>query len=117
VAAGCFSANQFAPSGSALSFSGFSNQGRNEFTGPGYFDTDLSVTKFFTIRENAKLGLGMQFFNLFNHPNFDQPVNNIADSNFGQIVKSVGPATSIMGAFLGADGAPRIIQLKLQFQF
>ena len=115
--ADCFGATQFAPSASDLSFSGFSNQGRNEFRGPGYFDTDLSVMKNFTIRENAKLGLGMQFFNLFNHPNFDQPVNNVADANFGEIIKSVGPATSILGAFLGADGAPRIIQLKLQFQF
>jgi hypothetical protein len=117
VAAGCFSANQFAPSGSDLSFSGFSNQGRNEFTGPGYFDTDLSVTKFFTIHENAKLGLGMQFFNLFNHPNFDQPVGNIAASNFGTIIHSVGPPTSILGAFLGGDASPRIIQLKMQLTF
>jgi hypothetical protein len=113
----CFANGEFAPSAGPLSFTGYSNQGRNEFRGPGYFDTDLDVSKFFTIHENAKLGLGMQFFNLFNHPNFDQPVNNIADSNVGQIINSVGPATSILGAFLGGDASPRIIQLKLQFQF
>jgi hypothetical protein len=115
--ASCFSSGEFAPSASALSFMGYSNQARNEFRGPGYFDTDMDLTKFFTIRENAKLGLGVQFFNLFNHPNFDEPVNNVAASNVGQIVQSVGPATSILGAFLGGDASPRIIQVKLQFQF
>ena len=115
--ASCFASGQFAPSASALSFSGYSNQGRNEFRGPGYFDTDMDVTKYFTIHESMQVGLGLQFFNLFNHPNFDEPVNNIAQSNFGQIVNSVGPATSILGAFLGGDASPRIIQLKLQFKF
>ena len=113
----CFADGQFAPSGSALSFSGFADQGRNEFRGPGYFDTDMNVTKYFTIHESAKLGIGAQFFNLFNHPNFDQPVNNIASSLFGQIIRTVGPPTSILGAFLGGDASPRIIQVKLSFQF
>jgi hypothetical protein len=115
--ASCFADGQFAPSAGPLSFTGYSNQGRNEFRGPGYFDTDLDVTKFFTIHESARVGVGLQFFNLFNHPNFDQPVNDVADANFGQITQSVGPATSILGAFLGGDASPRIIQLKLQFQF
>jgi Carboxypeptidase regulatory-like domain len=113
----CFGANQFAPSASDVSFSGFSNQGRNEFRGPGYFDTDLSVMKNFTIRENLKFGLGVQAFNLFNHPNFDQPVNDISNSLFGTIVKSIGPPTSILGAFLNGDASPRIIQVKLQLIF
>jgi hypothetical protein len=113
----CFGASQFGPSASALSFSGFSNQARNEFRGPGYFDTDLDVMKNFTLRESLKVGVGLQFFNLFNHPNFDQPVGNIAASNFGTIIHSVGPPTSILGAFLGGDASPRIIQLKMQLTF
>jgi hypothetical protein len=113
----CFGASQFAPSASALAYSGFSNQGRNEFRGPGYFDTDLDVMKNFTIRENAKLAVGLQFFNLFNHPNFDMPVNNVASSEFGMILRTVNPATSILGAFLGGDASPRIIQLKMEFKF
>ena len=115
--ASCFNSDQFAPSASDLSFTGFGNQGRNEFRGPGYFDTDLDITKFFTIRESARVGIGAQFFNLFNHPNFDQPVNDISAANFGNITQSVGPATSILGAFLGGDAAPRVIQVKLQFVF
>jgi hypothetical protein len=119
TAASCFGANQFTsmlqPDGTIVG--GFGNQGRNEFRGPGYFDTDLSVMKNFTIRENMQAGIGIEAFNLFNHPNFDQPVNNIAASNFGEIVHSVGPPTSILGAFLGADASPRIIELKVQFTF
>jgi hypothetical protein len=113
----CFPASEFAPSASDLSFSGFSNQGRNEFRSPGYFDTDMDLMKNFTIHESMKLGLGVQFFNLFNHPNFDQPLDNIASPLFGHILASVGPPTSILGAFLHGDASPRIIQVKLQFQF
>jgi hypothetical protein len=34
--------------------------------------------------ERGQLGLGVQFFNLFNHPNFDQPnrdINGIRPAN------------------------------------
>ena len=34
--------------------------------------------------EGAKVGFGAQFFNLFNHPNFESPVNDINNGNFGQ---------------------------------
>jgi hypothetical protein len=35
--------------------------------------------------ENASLGLGVQFFNAFNHPSFGLPSNNIDDFGFGWI--------------------------------
>jgi hypothetical protein len=94
-------------------------QGRNRFRGPGYFDTDFSIMKNTKSpgRENLTLGLGVQMFNAFNHPNFGIPDNNVADSGFGQIFYMAMPPTSVLGAGLGGDASPRMIQLKLQLQF
>ncbi len=59
----------------------FGNQRRNQFFGPGYFDTDFTVMKYTSIPhwESGKLGIGFQFFNILNHPNFDQPVRDISN--------------------------------------
>ncbi|MGA8490466.1 MAG: carboxypeptidase-like regulatory domain-containing protein [Terriglobales bacterium] len=100
---------------------GFGNQHRNQFFGPGYFDTDFTVMKYTSIPhwEGAKLGIGAQFFNILNHPNFDQPVRDISNSSgqFGQIVRMVNTPTSILGSFLGGDAAPRLIQLTAKINF
>jgi hypothetical protein len=58
------------------------------------------------------LGIGLQFFNILNHPNFDQPDGDIASSTFGSIINSVSVPTSILGSFLGGDASPRLIQVK-----
>jgi hypothetical protein len=98
---------------------GFGNQTRNQFYGPKYFDTDLTVMKSFDIPrwERGKIAVGAQFFNLFNHPNFDQPVGDIANSQFGSILSTVNTPTSILGSFLGGDASPRLIQLKATLTF
>ena len=49
--------------------------------------------------ESAKLGIGLQAFNVLNHVNFDQPLNDIASSNFGTIINTVSTPTSIIGSF------------------
>ena len=99
----------------------FGTQRRNQFFGPGYFDTDFTVIKYTGIPhwEGAKFGIGAQFFNILNHPNFDQPIRDISNSagQFGQIVKMVNTPTSILGSFLGGDAAPRLIQLTAKINF
>jgi hypothetical protein len=94
-------------------------QGRNRFRGPSYFNTDFTIMKNTKIHgwEKATLGIGFQFFNLFNHPNFGFPDNNISDQPFGQIFYLEQPPTSILGNGFGGDSASRIIQLKAQLQF
>ena len=110
----CLTTSQFS-SASA----GFGNQGRNTFRGPGYFDTDFSLLKYTNIPhwENGKLALGLQFYNLLNHPNFDNPVANFSASNFGQVVRAIGPPTTILGSVLGGDASPRLIQLTARLVF
>ncbi|HWH59857.1 MAG TPA: carboxypeptidase regulatory-like domain-containing protein [Terriglobales bacterium] len=108
------STTQFSPA-----INGWGNQRRNQVWGPHYFDTDLSVTKNFhlPISEASNLGIGLQFFNILNHPNFDQPDANISSSTFGQIISTVSVPTSILGSFLGGDASPRLIQVKATLSF
>ena len=67
--------------------------------------------------ENASLGIGAQFFNAFNHPNFGLPSNDIQDFGFGWIFNPAGSPTSLTGNNTGGDTARRLIQLKVQIQF
>lgn len=100
---------QFSPA-----VNGWGSQRRNQVWGPHFFDTDLTVTKNFhlPITEASNLGIGLQFFNILNHPNFDQPDANISSSTFGSIISTVSVPTSILGSFLGGDASPRLIQVK-----
>ncbi|HTQ53734.1 MAG TPA: TonB-dependent receptor [Bryobacteraceae bacterium] len=115
----CLNPNSFAPS---MTTSGvldaFATQSRNQYRGPGFFVTDISVSKVIPIRERLKLGIGVQAFNLFNHPNFGQPQSNIDNpGQFGQIYGLVSEPTSILGSFLGGDASPRLIQLHGTLRF
>jgi hypothetical protein len=67
--------------------------------------------------EALRFAVGAQFYNILNHPNFDQPVQDVANANFGLITRASSPPTSIYGAFLGGDASPRVIQLKAQVTF
>jgi hypothetical protein len=99
---------------------GFGNQGRNAFRGPGYFNTDLAVMKYTKLpggERSPKLGVGFQFFNLLNHPNFNIPGTDLNTGTFGQITQTVSTPTSILGSFLGGDASPRLIQLKMELKF
>lgn len=114
----CLDQSQFASSPlSDVTQSGFGNIARNSFFGPGYFDTDMNLTKNFKITERLGFAVGANFFNLFNHPNFDLPVNNVAAGNFGQILNTVVPATTPYGAFNGVTLSGRIVQMNARLTF
>ena len=93
-------------------------QGKNHFRGPSYFNADFAVIKNTKVPrwEKSEVGIGVQFFNVFNHPNFGFPDGFLSDQMYGQIGYLEQPPTSILGAFAGA-AAPRMIQLKAQLKF
>jgi len=101
--------------------SAFGDQRRNQFRGPGFFNTDLSVLKSTRVRlwsEGQQFVVGASFYNILNHPNFDQPVADVANaSQFGHIIQTVSPPTSILGSGLGGNSSPRQIQLTAKFIF
>ena len=90
-------------------------QGRNRFHGPRYFSADLSIMKNTRLPgwDAGLLGIGFQFFNVFNHPNFGMPDGFSGGSTFGQIVYTASPPTGVFGRGVSA----RMIQVKAQLQF
>ena len=55
--------------------------GRNAITGPGFVNTDFSVTKDTKITERLKFRTDM--FEVFNHENFGNPVLTATSGSFG----------------------------------
>ena len=119
----CLSASQFDSSfpSSSTTFTGagngYGNLERNQFRGPDYFDTDLSVYKNFTIKERLTFTLGMNAFNILNHPNFANPNGNVNSGTFGVIQSTVAAASSPYGNFQSSAASGRILQTVLKLVF
>jgi Carboxypeptidase regulatory-like domain/TonB-dependent Receptor Plug Domain len=114
VNAPCLNTSQFAPGGG---LTGFGTIGRNSVYGPHFFDVDMALMKDVAIKEHVVFSFGAHAYNLFNHPNFDQPVNDIANSKFGSSIAAVGPPTSLLGSFVGAGSSPRFVEIKGLIRF
>ena len=107
----CLSPSMFAPAANG-SPTGFGAIGRNSVYGPNFFDVDIALMKDFAITEHVTLELGAQAYNAFNHTNFDQPVNDISNPQFGSSINAVGPPTSLLGSFVGAGSSPRFLEIR-----
>ena len=64
---------------------GFGDAGRNILTAPGMFNFDFSIAKNTAITEKVGIQFRAEAFNILNHPNFGQPVNQTTSAQFGQI--------------------------------
>jgi len=113
----CLNASAFLDSSSINNFTAWSPQNRNMYRGPHFFDLDAAVFKTFKFRERVALAVGLQAFNLFNHPNFATPDNYLGDSTFGQVLGMISNPTSPYGNFLGFDSSPRVVQLTGKITF
>jgi Carboxypeptidase regulatory-like domain/TonB-dependent Receptor Plug Domain len=112
----CLNTSQFAPAANGVP-TGFGSMGRNSIYGPHFFDVDFALMKDIRIKEHFTFSFGAQAYNAFNHPNFDQPVNDLTNPNFGSSIAAVGPPTSILGSFVGAGSSPRFIEIKGLIRF
>ncbi|MGD1091883.1 MAG: hypothetical protein ABSB35_07795 [Bryobacteraceae bacterium] len=110
----CLNTSEFAPSGA---LTGFGTLGRNSVYGPHFFDVDLALMKDVKIGEHVIFSFGAQAYNLFNHVNFDQPVNDISNPQFGSSIAAVGPPTSLLGSFVDAGSSPRFVEVKGMIRF
>jgi hypothetical protein len=101
---------------------GANGSGRNIANGPGFWNMDMGILKSFTLTERIKLQFRSEFFNVFNHPNFENPRNasvgspTITSGSFGQtccITSAVPSSTTII-----AVGEPnRVIQFGFKIAF
>jgi hypothetical protein len=100
----------------------FGNMGRNMFQDTGFKNFDFSVAKNFHFGETMRLQARVEFFNIFNHPNFANPYGG--QNGFGLNDPSVRPfgcgcATPDIAAANPAvgSGGPRSVQLGMKFTF
>jgi hypothetical protein len=109
--------------------------GRNALRAFPFSQFDLALARGFNFTERVRLELRAEAFNLFNHPNFDDPVANLADLGgmpnasstsrfepyFGRALSARGGETweGQAGGFgpLYSMGGPRTVQLSLKLTF
>jgi hypothetical protein len=83
--------------------------GRNSLIGPNFVNTDFSVLKNTNITERINLQFRAEMFDIFNHPNFGDPVLTATSASFGIITSTRFPT--------GDFGSSRQIQFALKLQF
>jgi hypothetical protein len=72
-------------------FGVFGNCGRNFMIGPGTTNFDFSAFKNTRLTERASAQFRVEFFNIFNHPNFGLPDGSITSPTFGEILSARSP--------------------------
>jgi hypothetical protein len=78
----------------------------NAVRGPDFRDVDFSVFRTFGIVERLKLQFRAEMFDLFNHPNYNNPNLALDGGSFNQVTSTVG-----------GPGANRNIQFALKLLF
>jgi len=94
----------------------FGTTGRNTFRGPFQVRFDISLAKEFSLTERFNLKFEADAFNLFNHPDFDTPNNDVTffDNFEGPLVL---PPLGQLGQIQHTIGSPRFLQLQLHLKF
>jgi hypothetical protein len=87
----------------------FGSLGRHVVVGPGFNNTDLSITKNVRLWENASAQFRIEAFDFLNHANFGQPGNVVGGPGFGRITNTRFQT--------GESGSSRQVQLGLKVTF
>ena len=105
---------------------GYTSGGRNIFRAPFQNRFDFGVTKNITITERFQLKYDFLAFNIFNHPSFDIPSNNVEfnpyysnppyDPVTGNNTYTFPPYGNL-GVLQHSIGSPRFIQMALHLTF
>jgi hypothetical protein len=103
-------------SGCDLYESLYGNSGRNMFRGPFQVRFDMTLAKTFTFAERFRLRFNFDAFNIFNHPDFDAPNNNVTFFPNYSGPASFPPEGSL-GIIQHTVGSPRFLQLSLHLGF
>jgi hypothetical protein len=71
--------------------------GRNTFRGPGFAQTDLSLSKRFRLTEGLSCQLRLDSFNAFNRVNLSNPVMDLNNPGFGRAQSTETPRSYQLG--------------------
>ncbi len=119
---------------------GFGAASRNIFVSPFQSRVDMTIFKNFQITERFKLRFDVQAFNIFNHPSFDTPNNNVefnpffgnppqytapfpnatldpTQKNCAAPDAYVCPPNGQLGLIQHTIGSPRFLQMALHLTF
>jgi hypothetical protein len=69
----------------------FGDSNRSFFSGPGIVNTDFALMKRIPITESTSFMIRGEFFNIFNHTQFNNPVGNFSSSQFGEVTTARAP--------------------------
>ena len=94
----------------------FGTTGRNSFRGPFQARFDVSLAKQFRFKERYGLKFEADAFNIFNHPDFDAPNNDVNFFPDYEGPPSIPPQGEL-GVIQHTIGSPRFLQLSLHLQF
>jgi len=99
-----------------LDYNGFGTSKRNQFRRPNVWNVDMSLFKSFQVGR-VRPEIRIEVANVFNHPNWSNPVATYTANNFLQFTP--GNADSGSGTVSGATNTPgpRLVQIGLRIQF
>lgn len=95
-----FDQSAFAPTSCTLTAAGvltgpdcgsFGTANRRFFHGPGINNTSFGMTKMIPVTESKSFEIRGEFFNIFNHAQFNNPSGNIISGNFGNVTSARDP--------------------------
>jgi hypothetical protein len=112
INAACFQAPPVV-SVSGTNYGELGNAARVPVVGPDFVNSDFSAIKQFALPwHETGLNFRAEFFNLFNHPQFGLPIN---DLNYGS--PPPGTVSSAFGSVNSTVNNPRLVQLALKLSF
>jgi hypothetical protein len=77
----------------------FGSSGRNVMSGPNFFNLDASIFKIFNFTERMTGELRGEAFSVTNTPQFNNPVTDVSNANFGYITGVMGGARGMQLGF------------------
>jgi hypothetical protein len=89
-----FFPDAFAPE----TYGGFGTANRRFFHGPGFLNTDFGIEKVTKINESMSFQIRAEFFNMFNHAQFNNPSGNFNSSQFGVVTSARDPRIGQLSA-------------------
>jgi hypothetical protein len=96
--------------------------GRNALRGFPFWQLDFALRRQFNFNERLNVQLRAEFFNLFNHPNFADPIGSINSALFGRSTQMLSRGLGSGGSLGGFSpiyqiGGSRSIQMALKISF
>lgn len=95
----------------------FGNAAVGSLVGPGTINLSLGLAKDFQLTERFKLKFESSFTNVPNHPNFDDPRNNLTEFITDNQGIRHGTFGQVLASRIGDAGGNRVGQLALRIEF